>query len=148
MACTASRFAYRWLARNGVKPVAASIDSRQPAAAATHRLAEDKLGRRILVSLLTVIFYYYPSILTTTLSLFTCYRLDTPATFNRYPGNARVSHVLEGEKEKTAPFGVNLMRSQVLAMFSTVLYSCSTDWRYTTQYASFIAFSGRLPQHP
>ncbi|KAL0036883.1 hypothetical protein WJX77_003471 [Trebouxia sp. C0004] len=61
----------------------------QPAGAATHRLAQDKLGRRILVSLLTVIFYYYPSILTTTLSLFTCYRLDTLATFNKYPGNVR-----------------------------------------------------------
>ncbi|KAL0046540.1 hypothetical protein WJX82_003308 [Trebouxia sp. C0006] len=56
---------------------------------ATHHVAEDKLGRRILVSLLTVVFYYYPSTLTNTLSIFTCYRLDTPATLKKYPGNAR-----------------------------------------------------------
>ena len=46
---------------------------------------------RMLVTLLTVLFYYFPSILTTTLSLFTCYRLDRPATFANYPGNAQVS---------------------------------------------------------
>ena len=62
---------------------------------ATHHVAEDKLGRRILVSLLTVVFYYYPSTLTNTLSIFTCYRLDTPATLKKYPGNARVSPVLD-----------------------------------------------------
>ena len=105
--------------------MAASIGSQQPTAvAATNRLAEDKLGRRILVSLLTVIFYYYPSILTTTLSTFTCHRLDTPATLEKYSGNARVSPVLDS---------LVLMQHRL-----EVLQSMHP----------LITFPGWLPQHP
>lgn len=35
-----------------------------------------ELRRRLLVTLVTVSFYYYPSLLTTSLSLFACYRID------------------------------------------------------------------------
>lgn len=48
-----------------------------------------ELNRRLLVTLLTVLFFYFPSIFTTTLAFFTCYHLDSPATFAAYPGNAK-----------------------------------------------------------
>ena len=47
-------------------------------------------GQRMLVMLLTLLFYYYPSMLTSTLSLFTCYRLDQNTDAVKYWGNARV----------------------------------------------------------
>ena len=55
------------------------------------RLAE--LRRRLLVTLLSVLFYYYPSLLTTILSLLACYRIDpsTPASGELYSEYARVS---------------------------------------------------------
>lgn len=46
-----------------------------------------ELGWRLLVTLLAVIFYYYPSLLTATLSLFTCYPIDpsSPGQAIAYP---------------------------------------------------------------
>ena len=51
-----------------------------------------ELKRRLLVTLLTVIFYYYPSLLTTALSLFECYHIDpvNPQEGQFYPQNAQV----------------------------------------------------------
>ena len=51
-----------------------------------------ELRRRLLVTLLTVTFFYYPSLLTATLSLFTCYRLDAsaPSSLIKYPDHLRV----------------------------------------------------------
>ena len=50
-----------------------------------------ELQRRLLVTLLSVLFYYYPSLLSTTLNLFACYRIDRIDTGSVvYPGNARV----------------------------------------------------------
>ena len=54
----------------------------------------EALQQRMLVTLLTVTFYYYPSILTTTLRLFTCYQLDTPSDAVKYYDNARVRFCL------------------------------------------------------
>lgn len=54
------------------------------------RLAE--LHNRLRVTLLSVLFYYYPSLLTTILSLFACYRIDPamPASDELYPEYAQV----------------------------------------------------------
>ena len=51
-----------------------------------------QLRRRLLVTLLTVTFFHYPSLLTATLSLFTCYRLDVsaPTSAIQYPEHLRV----------------------------------------------------------
>lgn len=57
---------------------------------AKSKLAE--LKRRLLVALLTVTFYYYPSYLTTALSLFECYHIDPTSQQleQYYPENAQV----------------------------------------------------------
>ena len=54
------------------------------------RLAE--LHNRLHITLLSVMFYYYPSVLTTTLSLFACYRIDAArsASDELYPEFAQV----------------------------------------------------------
>ena len=54
------------------------------------RLAE--LHNRLRITVLSVLFYYYPSVLTTILSLFACYRIDpaTPASDELYPQFAKV----------------------------------------------------------
>ena len=46
----------------------------------------------MLVTLLSVLFFYYPSLLTTILSLFACYRIDpeVPAVGELYPKYAQV----------------------------------------------------------
>ena len=54
-------------------------------------MGQAELNRRLLVTLLTVLFFYFPSIFTTTLAFFTCYHLDSAATFAAYPGNATAS---------------------------------------------------------
>ena len=56
-----------------------------------NRLAE--LRRRMVVTALCVTFYFYPSLLTTVLSLFSCFRIDPsrPAANQLYPQNAEVS---------------------------------------------------------
>ena len=50
----------------------------------------EEIRRRLLVTLLVVGFYYYPSLVTDSLSFFACYNVDrlTPGTL--YPGNSRV----------------------------------------------------------
>lgn len=60
-----------------------------------HRHAE--LWRRLQVTLLEVTFYYYPSLLTTVLSLFSCFRID-PVDGGYH--NAKVSLLLD----TAAPF--------------------------------------------
>ncbi|DBB05192.1 TPA: hypothetical protein ACH3X3_010435 [Trebouxia sp. C0006] len=51
--------------------------------------SKPELKRRLLVTLVTVIFYYYPSLLSTSLSLFACYRIDAsyPSSAVAYPQN-------------------------------------------------------------
>ena len=51
-----------------------------------------ELNSRMLVTLLSVLFYYYPSLLTTILSLFACYHIDPefPAADELYPQYAQV----------------------------------------------------------
>lgn len=58
---------------------------------AKSKLAE--LKRRLLVALLTVTFYYYPSYLTTALSLFECYHIDPTSQQleQYYPENAQAT---------------------------------------------------------
>lgn len=48
------------------------------------------LQRRLLVTVLTVTFYYYPGVLTTTLSLFLRYPLDSFSINAKYPHKAQV----------------------------------------------------------
>ncbi|DBA86046.1 TPA: hypothetical protein ACH3X1_005573 [Trebouxia sp. C0004] len=50
-----------------------------------------ELQRRLLVTLLTVLFFYYPSLLTTILSLFACYRIDASSPNGAYPQFARAT---------------------------------------------------------
>lgn len=52
-----------------------------------------ELQSRMFVTLLSVLFYYYPSLLTTILSLFACYHIDPefPADDELYPDFAQVS---------------------------------------------------------
>ena len=64
-----------------------SITVHPPGAAPRRQTA---LAQRMLVTLLTLLFYYYPSILTSTLSLFTCYHLDQNTDAVKYWDNARV----------------------------------------------------------
>jgi len=51
-----------------------------------------ELMNRLCVTMLSVIFYYYPSLLTTILSLFACYPIDpaTPGSDELYPQYAQV----------------------------------------------------------
>lgn len=78
------------------------------------------LRRRLLVTLLSVLFYYYPSLLTTVLSLFACFQIDPakPTSNQVYPQNARVSEqpalfdsrlmnvVSQGENRLVMPYHV------------------------------------------
>lgn len=52
-----------------------------------------ELNSRMLVTLLSVLFYYYPSLLMTILSLFACYHIDPeyPAADELYPQYAQVT---------------------------------------------------------
>ena len=55
-----------------------------------------ELKRRLLVTLLTVVFCYYPSLLSTSLSLFACYRIDAsyPSSAVAYPQNLQASQAM------------------------------------------------------
>ena len=57
---------------------------------------------RLCVTVLSVIFYYYPSLLTTILSLFACYPIDpaTPGSDELYPQYAQVSNVSSGHRHR------------------------------------------------
>ncbi|KAL0052667.1 hypothetical protein WJX82_005691 [Trebouxia sp. C0006] len=50
-----------------------------------------ELQRRLLVTLLSVLFFYYPSLLTTILSLFACHRIDPSSPTGTYPQFARAT---------------------------------------------------------
>ena len=52
----------------------------------------EDLRQRLLITLLSTVFYYYPSLLTTALSLFQCYHIDpqSPQQGQHYFSNARV----------------------------------------------------------
>lgn len=66
--------------------------SRPAAAALGSKLGVAALQRRLLITLLTAVFYFYPSLLTSILSLFACYHLDDRSTnAAAYIGNAQVS---------------------------------------------------------
>ena len=47
-----------------------------------------------MITLLEVLFYYYPSLLTTTLSLFACFRIDPASASNSQYHNAQVQREL------------------------------------------------------
>ena len=67
----------------------ATADQPQNAQLLSSRHAD--LRQRLLVTLVTVSFYYYPSLLTTSLSLFACYRIDPiqAPMGQSYPQNAQ-----------------------------------------------------------
>ena len=54
------------------------------------------LRHRLLVTLLSTVFYYYPSVLTVALSLFQCYHIDPRSrqAGQNYPQNALVRILL------------------------------------------------------
>ena len=70
-------------------PAAAPSQLQIPGRGSGWHARKAELQRRLLVSLLTVTFYYYPSLLTATLSLFTCHSID-PITSN--PGTVDPLH--------------------------------------------------------
>ena len=73
-------------------PVVVTISiTDQPRSTPLLSLRPAELRRRLLVTFVTVIFYYYPSLLTTSLSLFACYRIDPlEAQMGQYyPQNAQ-----------------------------------------------------------
>lgn len=63
----------------------------QPLTAPLFSSRHAELRQRLLVTLVTVSFYYYPSLLTTSLSLFACYRIDPiqAQMGQSYPQNAQ-----------------------------------------------------------
>ena len=73
----------------------ASASSRQHSSASSwsFSLYPDKVAElqsRMLVTCLSVLFYYYPSLLTTVLSLFACYRIDRISPGLLYPEYTQV----------------------------------------------------------
>ena len=96
-----SLFCRRWASKStqAVAAGSSSLDltpSAQPSALTAFTRWQNKLAelkRRMLITLLCVVFYYYPSLLTTVLSLFSCYHIDpaSPHANQLYPQNARVS---------------------------------------------------------
>lgn len=93
----------RWCARptaqprSGTGPILAApvVPSATATPAATGSAPSTKhaeLPRRLMVTLLTTTFFYYPSLLTTSLSLFQCYHIDPTSQRpeQRYPQNAQV----------------------------------------------------------
>ena len=73
-------------------PVTNPASSTGSAAAPVQTSKAVELQERLLVTLLTVVFYYYPSLMTTALSLFQCYRIDpvSAQAGQNYPQNAKV----------------------------------------------------------
>ena len=67
-----------------------------PVSVSRWHASKPELKRRLLVTLLTVIFYYYPSLLSTSLSLFACYRIDAsyPSSDVAYPQNLQASQAM------------------------------------------------------
>lgn len=69
-----------------------------PTQAALARLAlpghgikrSEEIRRRLLVTLLVVGFYYYPSLIIDSLSFFACYNVDRVGPDVMYPENSRV----------------------------------------------------------
>ena len=70
-----------------------------------------ELQRRLRITALTVIFYYYPSVLTTALSLFQCYHIDprSPQPGQMYFENAKV---LAPGSQLLSTFRTLLLRSE------------------------------------
>lgn len=53
--------------------------------------AASELRRRLLITLLEVLFFYFPSLLTTTLNLFACFHIDPSGPANAQYHNAQVT---------------------------------------------------------
>jgi len=88
----------RWLRQRSSGPQAQQNNLHAPQAI-TEQIPQQTglqvLGRCMLITLLTALFYYYPSLLATTLSLFACYRLDRVTPLDGVGVlHARVSRVL------------------------------------------------------
>ncbi len=75
----------RWLKSNK-----RSLSSPAPPAI-QHSSSVAELRRRLLITLLEVLFYYFPSLLTNTLSLFACFHIDPSGPANAQYHNAQVS---------------------------------------------------------
>ncbi len=90
--------------------LAASVHSAAPS-----QSASAELRQRLLVTLLSVLFYYYPSLLTNAWSLFACYKVDRLSGV-AYPENSRVRcvHIMH------AGFDVLVCNVQFLLKLSSV----------------------------
>lgn len=55
-----------------------------------HANAASELRRRLLITLLEVLFFYFPSLLTTTLNLFACFHIDPSGAASAQYHNAQV----------------------------------------------------------
>ena len=71
------------------QPLTEAALARMELAGQPVRRSED-IRRRLLVTLLTVGFYYYPSLVTDSLSFFACYHVDRPESGALYADNSRV----------------------------------------------------------
>lgn len=79
----------RWFfERRRSKKVLAAAGSESSARMAVGR---EQLQSRMLVTLVTTMSYYFPTVFATTLAFFTCYHLDSAVVGAAYPKNAKVS---------------------------------------------------------
>lgn len=80
----------RWFCeRRRSKKMAAASGSESAARMAVGR---EQLQCRMLVTLLTTMSFYFPTVFATTLAFFTCYRLDSAVSGAAYRNNAKVSN--------------------------------------------------------
>ena len=89
----------RWIfERRRSKKVAAASGSESAARMAVGR---EQLQCRMLVTLLTTMSFYFPTVFATTLAFFTCYRLDSAVSGAAYADNAKVSDHRIGSRLST-----------------------------------------------
>ena len=74
----------------------------------------------MLITLLEVLFYYYPSLLTTTLSLFACFHIDPSGSANSQYHNAQVC----ASQYVLYTYSIYVFCADLLAEYSIAILLC------------------------